>query len=239
MSPVKALRSSWAATVALAMVMWAQLPHSAYVFQHIILSGQDGWPFALGFEAAVLMFVVRNMHAASWFFATLSALINVLYYEMHGAPMWHWLNSDNWGQWLLSLALPLVIAMYSHILAHVQEEDATQLQAQAWMHDAKTWMQSRLATWRQPPATVQPAALQSAIDVQDVAMELQRLAMESASDVQDDQSPATEDEQPDPKQRALQLRSEGFSNATIAGMLQVNPSTVGRWLKSANGMHKA
>jgi DNA-binding NarL/FixJ family response regulator len=35
----------------------------------------------------------------------------------------------------------------------------------------------------------------------------------------------------DKRQRAMQLKSEGLSNATIAQELQVNPSTVSRWFK--------
>lgn len=219
MSPVKALRSSWAATVALVMVMWAQLPHSAHVFQHIIAEGQDGWPFALGFEAAVLMFVVRNMHSASWFFAALSVLINVKYYEMHNAPMWGGALHDIWGQWLLSLALPFVIAMYSHVLAHVQGEEVWALR---WPAMVRNQLQAKVAEWRQGKEEAQPEPLQIASPLQEDEA--------SPPDVQEDEAEAQEEAQLDPKERAMQLFSEGLTKAQIAKELQKDPSTIGRWL---------
>ena len=215
MSPVKALRSSWAATMALVMVMWAQVPHSKYVFEKIILGGQDGWPFALGFEVAVLMFVVRSMHGASWFFAALSALINVKYYEMHGVDMWGGALSDIWGEWLLSLALPFVIAMYSHILAHVQALAHDALHLPAWLQLWCMKLASQVTEWRQ--------GKKDAIEDATLSPNVQAPAIEDASDMQ-----------PDPKEVAKQLKSEGLSNAQIAAQLQVNPSTVGRWLNGAS-----
>jgi len=119
MNPVELLRQPWAATIALALCMWAQIPHSRTVFEHWAKE-QDGSAFAWGFEAAVLMFVVRNMHVASWVFASLSALINVGYYELRGVDMLAGVTDGNWICWLLSLTLPFTIAMYSHVLAHVQ-----------------------------------------------------------------------------------------------------------------------
>lgn len=226
MSPVKALRSSWAATMALVLVMWAQVPHSKYVFESIITGGQDGWPFALGFEVAVLMFVVRSMHGASWFFAALSALINVKYYEMHKSPMWGGALSDIWGQWLLSLALPFVIAMYSHILAHVQGEEVGRLHLPAWVQLWRMKVAQKVAQWRQGKETLQPEPLQVASDVQEDATlspTLQAPATEDASDVQ-----------PDPKQRAIQLRSEGFTLEQIAGMIGKSESTISRYVNGAN-----
>lgn len=131
MNPVAILRQPWAATLALGLCMWAQIPHSQHVFEHWAKE-QSGWAFAWGFEAAVLMFVVRNMHGASWTFASLSALINVGYYGLQSVDMWAWPNEGNWLNWLLSLALPFTIAMYSHVLADVQEGAAWKLRIPAW-----------------------------------------------------------------------------------------------------------
>jgi hypothetical protein len=46
----------------------------------------------------------------------------------------------------------------------------------------------------------------------------------------------------DPKQRAAQLKSEGFTNAQIAEMMGVHRNTVGAWVRQpvhTNGYHKA
>jgi len=198
--------------------MWAQVPHSAYVFELIIKGGQAGWNFALGFEAAVLMFVVRNMNGASWFFAVLSALINVKYYEMHGVNMWSWDLQSNWGHWLLSIANPLVIAMYSHILAVVQGEEVGRLHLPVWLQLWRMKIAQQIAErWRgkEDASTVQEDAI--------LPPEVQAPAIEDATDLQ-----------PDPKEVARQLKSEGLSNAQIAAQLQTHPSTVGRWLNGAS-----
>jgi len=202
--------------------MWAQVPHSKYVFESIITGGQDGWPFALGFEVAVLMFVVRSMHGASWFFAALSALINVKYYEMHSVRMWGGALHETWGEWLLSLALPFVIAMYSHILAHVQGEEVGRLHLPVWLQLWRMKIAQQIAEWRQGKED----ASQDAITAQEDATlspTVQAPAIEDATDLQ-----------PDPKEVARQLKSEGLSNAQIAAQLQTHPSTVGRWLNGAS-----
>jgi DNA-directed RNA polymerase specialized sigma24 family protein len=222
MNPVSLLRSSWAAVVTLGLVMWAQVPHSAYVFELIIKGGQAGWNFALGFEAAVLMFVVRNMNGASWFFAVLSALINVKYYEMHGVNMWSWNLQSNWGHWLLSIANPLVIAMYSHILAVVQGEEVGRLHLPVWLQLWRMKIAQQVAEWRQgkEDASQDESAVQ---DDATLSPTVQAAAIEDATDLQ-----------PDPKEVARQLKSEGLSNAQIAAQLQTHPSTVGRWLNGAS-----
>lgn len=142
MNPVAILRHSGAATLALGLCMWAQIPHSKHVFEHWA-KDQSGIAFAWGFEAAVLMFVVRNMHGASWTFASLSAFINVGYYEMQGVHMWAWPNQDNWLCWLLSLALPFTIAMYSHVLADANE---TPIKMPAKLQFVVVWLRTQVAT---------------------------------------------------------------------------------------------
>lgn len=80
------------------------------------------------------------------------------------------------------------------------------------MHDPAQPKPKRVA---QPTAqpSLQPAIVVDATPVEDV-------------------QPA-EESQPDPKEVAKQLKSEGLSNAQIAAQLSVNPSTVGRWLNGA------
>lgn len=159
MNPVALLKHSWSATLALVLCMWAQIPHSQHVFEHWA-KGQSGSAFAWGFEAAVLMFVVRGMHGASWTFAGLSALINVGYYGLQDVQMWTRLDADNWLCWLLSLALPFTIAMYSHVLADVQGEG---MHVPDWVPllvaKGRSWLmldKSKAST--QPIVDVQPSA---------------------------------------------------------------------------------
>lgn len=222
MNPVKLLKSSWAAVVALALVMWAQVPHSKYVFESIITGGQDGWPFALGFEVAVLMFVVRSMHGASWGFALMSALINVKYYEMHDIDMWGGQLHDIWGEWLLSLALPFVIAMYSHILAVVQGEEVGRLHLPVWLQLWRMKLQAKVAEWRQGKEDASQDASQDASTVQEVEPSPPTLQEDASEDAID------------PKTKAKQLQSEGFTNAQIASMIGKSESTVSRYLNGAS-----
>lgn len=221
MSPVKLLQSSWAAVVTLALCMWAQIPHSQSAFEYWS-KGLSGWTFAWGFEAAVLMFVVRGMHWASWTFAAFSVLINVAYYSLDGVKMWAWPNADNWINWLLSIVLPFAIAMYSHVLAHGKDDEVERLHLPAWVILWRMKIAQKVTEWRQGKEDAIPVAIPVQGDAT-LSPTLQEPATEDASDVQ-----------PDPKARAIQLRSEGLTNAQIAKELQTHPSTVGRWLNGAN-----
>ena len=148
MSPVKLLQSSWAAVVTLALCMWAQIPHSQSAFEYWS-KGLSGWTFAWGFEAAVLMFVVRGMHWASWTFAAFSVLINVAYYSLDGVKMWAWPNADNWINWLLSIVLPFAIAMYSHVLAHGKDDEVERLHLPVWVQLWRMKIAQKVTEWRQ------------------------------------------------------------------------------------------
>ena len=116
--------------------------------------------------------------------------------------------------------------MYSHILAVVQGEEVGRLHLPVWVQLWRMKVAQSIAEWRQGKETLQPEPLQVASDSQEDATPppaLQAPGIEDASDVQ-----------PDPKQRAIQLRSEGLTNAQIAKELQTHPSTVGRWLNGAS-----
>lgn len=226
MNPVTILRQPWAATLALGLCMWAQIPHSQHVFEHWA-KDQSGWAFAWGFEAAVLMFVVRNMHGASWTFASLSALINVGYYGLQSVDMWAWPNEGNWLSWLLSLALPFTIAMYSHVLADVQEGAVWRLPdwAVRRIWNAPMWLTPVLAlilpTVQPVKATVQPV------------MELLH-PVQKGTEV-----PATDDAQTiDARTQALQMHSNEMPAAEIARILQQKESTVRSWIRRSNGATK-
>lgn len=236
MNPVTILRQPWAATLALGLCMWAQIPHSQHVFEHWA-KDQSGWAFAWGFEAAVLMFVVRNMHGASWTFASLSALINVGYYGLQSVDMWAWPNEGNWLSWLLSLALPFTIAMYSHVLADVQEGATWRLPdwAVRRIWNAPMWLTPVLAFIMQ---TVQP----------EVQPKPKKVAQPPAESVQDAplhpvqkciEVPATDDAQTiDARTQALQMHSNEMPAAEIARILQQKESTVRSWIRRSNGATK-
>lgn len=106
------IRSSGGALSVLALGLISQIPHAQYVF---FSAGHDkswlGWflalVFAIALESAVLVFVVRGWHIASYVFATSSVLINFGYYGM---------LPDVFTKLLVSVTLPLAIACYSHLL---------------------------------------------------------------------------------------------------------------------------
>lgn len=228
---IELLRKSYVALLVLFLALVAQIPHAAYVFNvapYLALpvqpqSNLSAWllayAYAIALESATLMFVVHGHRRASYGFAGASFLVNMCYYAMHGVALW---SLVAFPAWLLSALLPVAIASYSHILAGAQDEP---LQMPAWVTGAIARLRNR-ATPVIADATPMQPTLQLATEDATPALQEEASVQEEPGDVQDDA-------QPDPKERARQMKSEGFSNAQIAGMLQVNPSTVGRWLNGA------
>ncbi len=250
MNPVTILRQPWAATLALGLCMWAQIPHSQHVFEHWA-KDQSGWAFAWGFEAAVLMFVVRNMHGASWTFASLSALINVGYYGLQSVDMWAWPNEGNWLSWLLSLALPFTIAMYSHVLADVQEGTAWRLPnwAVRRIWNAPMWLTPVLAFVMQ---TVQPSVDTVKPEVQPKPKKIAQPPADSVqsstpivqvlSEPVDDTLPIDSDDglcdgAPDPSDKEAYVRwlymEKGLTQSALATQFGVHRNTIAKWLNGA------
>lgn len=231
MNPVNLLKSPWAATIALGLCMWAQIPHSQTVFEHWA-DGKSGAAFAWGFEAAVLMFVVRRMHIASWAFAGLSALINVGYYGLQDVQMWSWFNEGNWLNWLLSVVLPFAIAMYSHVLAHVEEQPE---QLPAWMIAVyKAARQRLVAEWvkvrntAQPIVQPQPETVQPAISI----------VQPTVQPVDDDAQPDDRlDGAPDPTDKEAYAKwlymKKGLTQTALAAQFGVHRNTIRTWLNGA------
>lgn len=77
------------------------------------------------------------------------------------------------------------------------------------------------------PESVQAVRLESLAERQEDAQDVQGI-------VQDVRIESLAERQPDSKERARQLRSEGLSNAQIASELNVNASTISRWLNGAS-----
>lgn len=117
---MSSLRSQYAVLAVLVVALIAQMPHAQHVFY---LRGHDNgwaswlqsWGFAIALEVAVLVFVVRGNVRASWGFATFSVAINLVYYAQATKGAWYMSVPD----WLLSVGLPLAIALYSHELSEV------------------------------------------------------------------------------------------------------------------------
>lgn len=124
----------------LAGALFVQAPHTAEVFHR--LSTSEWWSlfswihsagFAIVLELAVLLFVVRGRTNLAWTFAAISVLMNVFYYY---APEW-WTNPvSEWSSIVkcvvISIALPLAIAFYSHEVAgkeHTTEQPQRQPRA--------------------------------------------------------------------------------------------------------------
>jgi len=100
------------------MALIAQLPHAADVFRLIV--GGEGWAavahgyaYAVALELAVLLFVVQRRDAESYLFAAVSVLVNLSYYALHGIDLF---SVAALPAWLVSIALPVAIARYSHLL---------------------------------------------------------------------------------------------------------------------------
>jgi DNA-directed RNA polymerase specialized sigma24 family protein len=215
---IEFLRSKIATLCVLVLALIAQLPHAAEVFMQAgAVRGYwavlHGGAYAMALELAVLLFVVQGHRLASYAFAGVSVLVNLAYYaervqlnSMHGLSAW-----------LISIALPVAIALYSHAVADAK--DTTHFDARAWALRAWAKLHSVAPLQNevmQPTAnTVQPT-------VQPVAPIVQPVIIE---DVQPD-----DDEQPDPQKLAVQLQSEGLNKSQISERLGVHRNTVGKWL---------
>lgn len=131
-NPIQFLKSDKAVLAVLVLALLAQMPHAQYVFFH---NGHGAswfdwliaWGYAVALEMAVLVFVIRSAKYASWGFAAYSVLINVSYY----------FDLDFYPVLLLSIGLPLAIALYSHEIA---DTDSI-----AHMHGAAAYMRKQEA----------------------------------------------------------------------------------------------
>lgn len=121
---IELLRKSYIALLVLALALVAQIPHAAYVFDHIagnIAENQWtmlGFSYAIALELAVLMFVVHGKQAESYAFAGASVLVNLSYYAMHNVAL---RSLEAFPAWLVAFMLPVAIARYSHVIAEVDD----------------------------------------------------------------------------------------------------------------------
>lgn len=234
MNTIKLLRSHNAVIVVLVVALLAQMPHAQFVFLRFghdagTLGKVEAWFAAFALEVAVLIFVAQGNVRASWGFAAFSIAINLVYYHAQGEVWYH-----PQPQWLLSAGLPIAIALYSHQVAepvHATAHDGAQPQYKG----LSTQLDDMLFEIRSLQEEME--TVQSKINpVQEHETDAQ-----SEDDIVQAELPIVQDDI-DPKQRAAQLKSEGFSNQQIGDMLNVHRNTVGAWLRQpvqVNGYHKA
>ena len=118
------LQSEAATLSLLTMALAAQLPHAAAVFRRLSTDiGTVAWihaySYAFALEFATLAFVVRGKVKWAWGFAGVSIAVNLAYYQVWQSAMVAPFIALQ--VLLVSFALPVAIAMYSHDVARRQE----------------------------------------------------------------------------------------------------------------------
>lgn len=118
------LKSPNAILIVLVLALVAQIPHAADVFR-LIGHSEGTWAnihsyfFAVALELAVLMFVVQNRQNESYGFAVVSVAMNLSYYFLNNVPLFSFAALPSW---LVSVALPAAIALYSHVVVEAQPQ---------------------------------------------------------------------------------------------------------------------
>lgn len=201
------LRSPVATLAVLVTALVAQLPHAADVFRLAVAGTGLGatlhsYSYAIALELAVLLFVVQRRNIESYVFAVASICINLAYYALHEVDL---LSASSAPAWLISVALPVAIARYSHLIVDAAHE----------------------ATHEPVAAPAAPLAAPVAHDepVQRTCARVQPVQVAEPVDV----APPTIDV----RTHALQMHAEGMSVAQISQALNANPSTVRSWVRRA------
>jgi DNA-directed RNA polymerase specialized sigma24 family protein len=211
------LRSKIATLAVLVLALVAQLPHAAEVFMqagavHGAWAVLHGGAYAMALELAVLLFVVQGHRSASYAFAGVSVLVNLAYY----AERVQLFSVHGLSAWLISVALPVAIALYSHAVADAHES-----------FDALAWLRA----WRL--RTVAPAE-----DAQPVATVHSAELAPSALEPAQPDAPIDDAQPIDARSEALNMHSEGMTPSEIARLLQQKESTVRSWIRRNNGATK-
>jgi hypothetical protein len=180
------LRSPNATLVVLGLALSAQIPHAADVFRLLVFDSEQtcewwcmssyvhGYLFAVALEVAVLLFVVRNRQRESYSFAVVSVLMNVAYYTLHGIPLF---SVRMLPALLVSVALPVAIALYSHVIADGEQARSQAVQRTRTTRVTRTDEQSEVYT---EPVVSVPAIEQhdeQLLDVSALSIEQKRDAV--------------------------------------------------------------
>lgn len=125
----KFFASSNATLTLVLLALLAQLPHTAALVHRLapvsttdelriawFLSWLHAYIYAIALEGGILLLVVRGRHVWSWVFAGASVLVNIGYYWQSGWTI-DAITDDMLRAGLVSLMLPLAIALYSHEIA--------------------------------------------------------------------------------------------------------------------------
>jgi len=203
------LRSPVATLAVLVTALVAQLPHAADVFRLAVAGAGLGatlhsYSYAVALELAVLLFVVQRRNIESYVFAVASICINLAYYALHEVDL---LSASSAPAWLISVALPVAIARYSHLIVDAAHDEPVAHQPVAHSESVQ-----RIRT--QPMHPVQPG---------------QPGQSEPVATVDAHDAPPTIDV----RTHALQMHAEGMSVAQIVNALGANPSTVRSWVRRA------
>lgn len=250
---INLLKSPLATLVVLCSALLAQLPHAADVFRMIVM-GSDwlaklhSYTYAVALELAVLLFVVQRRNVESYFFAFVSILVNLSYYYLHGVAL---ISIAALPAWLISIALPLAIAQYSHLIAaSVDGVDGHTAKPAKPTKVRRHWWQF----WRPRPAVVAVTETTNTLQRdRQTGLEstggIEAASIITANEIEAPSAPPVGTAQAQEgggkpaesvkstkrtvnpnRERALQMRSEGFTPSEIAGLLNEKESTVASWL---------
>lgn len=123
---IPVLKSPNAVLAVLALALLAQMPHAADVFRLTVSAENNAWStahsysYAIALELAVLLFVVQNRQMESYGFAIVSVLVNLSYYGLHNINLF---SLSAFPAYLISIALPVAIALYSHAVVDTEQAE--------------------------------------------------------------------------------------------------------------------
>jgi DNA-directed RNA polymerase specialized sigma24 family protein len=209
------LRTPVATLAVLVTALVAQLPHAADVFRlavagHGLGATLHSYSYAVALELAVLLFVVQRRNVESYIFAVASICINLAYYALHGVNLASVAAAP---AWLISVALPVAMARYSHLLVDAAHEESVQ-------------------PVEQPVEQPVAPSIAPAIDQVVHAEPVQRARVHVHAKPAQSDIPVI-----DVKAHALQMHAEGCSVAQITQQLGAKSSTVRSWVRRAQEVH--
>jgi DNA-directed RNA polymerase specialized sigma24 family protein len=207
MKVIDFLESQTATLSVLVLALVAQTPHAADVFR-LIVQG-SGWAERLhsySFAIALELAVLVFVVQKRQVESYGFALVSIcMNLSYYSLHNVQLFSLASLPALLVSVALPTAIARYSHVVV-ASTSSATEIQH---------------------VTIAQAVRLESLAERQETVQVVQET-------VQDVRIESLAERQPDSKERAKQLRSEGLSNAQIAQELGVNASTISRWLNGAS-----
>lgn len=204
---IDVLRSSNAILAVLVLALIAQTPHAADVFRIIghsstLLAYFHSYSFAIALELAVLVFVIQNRQIESYGFAGVSIAMNLSYYFLTGNTL---IAIEALPDWLVSIALPVAIARYSHVVVEAHPE-----QSKPKQYRRTTVQVTRTDEQSEPSVVVvQPAQIE-----QQPTLDLTVLSKE------------------DKRQYVFNLVRSGeqFVKSRLAGSLSISRTTLDNWI---------